>query len=543
MRASVTWIMAPWLAFLFGAATLEAQGKWEPPAESCPIETDHYLLRSASLYLKQATETNYPAERDRFLDDAKRVLADATSEIPDNPGTWYFLGRLYVLRRDVSGADTALRRAQQAVPGCRDDIARWRKTLASHALYAGTVARQAQLTDSAVRMLRLVQAMDSTDPRGLVELAGDYLNRELIDSAELALEAAYDLEPPDRASARQLANVHLAVIGTYRQRVATEEALPRWDAARSRLEALERDIAADSSVLANMLADVARIRGQGRRLDAQSLRAFQAESTARHDRLARARAMHDSVRQGSVSDSAAVAAALGPAIAKYEEYVERYPARVEATADLARLYALGSHTEGVNRTIDRLLDHADSMTQQQLFQAGSALLSGGQPAAGVRILAGGLEQNPYDRNGLYLYGRAWVMLQEPDSALRAARRLLEVDPNSDQSLRLMALAWQERENADSATHYAGLANSGLERLVVITQFAMNDGKATLGGTVRNRGTSPLEAAALTVEFLSTEGDVVDTRTVEIPALEPGGYEAWTVEGEGAAIVAWRYRIR
>lgn len=542
MRSSVARAVAPALALALVALPLTGQAQWEPPSEGCPLATNHFLLRSASLYLKQASETSLPQERERFLRDADRVLTEASTQIPDNTATWYFLGRYYVMTRDVIGADTAFRRAEEGLPPCRGDIARWRQGMAPHALHAGMLARQAQSTDSATRLFRLVQAMDPGDASGLIELAREWLLQEELDSAETALAAAYALEPTDSSMVRQLADVHLSILQSYRRRVATHEAVPRWDAARSQLIALERDIAIDSSALARMLGDVARIRDQGRRLDAQSLRAFQAESTSRSDRLTRARGLRDAARQAAQRDSIALAATLDPALVRYEQFVERYADRVEAAADLARLYALGGHTAGVNRSIDRLLARADSMSDQQLLQAGTALLSGGQPAGAVRMLAAGLERNPYDRNGLYLFGRAWLLLHEADSAMAAAERLRGVDPHSDQTLRLLALVWQEREEADSAGRYVALADSGLRRLVVITQFSVADGNATLGGTVRNRGAAPLPAARLTVEFLSRAGEVVAAESVDVPALEPGAYHAWTVRAEGRTIIAWRYRV-
>src|SRR2546427_5813158 len=82
---------------------------WIPP--KCDIKPGHFLVNSALLYLKDATEKATVRERD--LKDAYRTLNQALTGGQDkNPAAWYYLGRYYVMQGDAGGADSAFRKAE-----------------------------------------------------------------------------------------------------------------------------------------------------------------------------------------------------------------------------------------------------------------------------------------------------------------------------------------------------------------------------------------------------------------------------------------------
>ena len=59
------------------AEPVSAQGLtfYMPP--NCDLDTQHFLVRNAELYIKAATEARSDEQRLRSIDDAKRVLTDA----------------------------------------------------------------------------------------------------------------------------------------------------------------------------------------------------------------------------------------------------------------------------------------------------------------------------------------------------------------------------------------------------------------------------------------------------------------------------------
>lgn len=62
----------------------------------CELDTQHFLVRNAELYVKVATEARSEEQRARSITDAKRVLMDALDGGEEmNPAVWYHrrLGR------------------------------------------------------------------------------------------------------------------------------------------------------------------------------------------------------------------------------------------------------------------------------------------------------------------------------------------------------------------------------------------------------------------------------------------------------------------
>ena len=93
--------------FLAGVATVVLLGSaWPASAQSfaiymppiCELDTQHFLVRNAELYVKVATETRSEEQRTRSISDAQRVLMDALDGGEEmNPAVWYFLGRTHSL--------------------------------------------------------------------------------------------------------------------------------------------------------------------------------------------------------------------------------------------------------------------------------------------------------------------------------------------------------------------------------------------------------------------------------------------------------------
>ena len=118
------------VALLGVAGPVSAQGFviYMPP--NCELDTQHFLVRNAELYLKAATESRSDEQRDRSIADAKRVLVDALEAGEEtNPGVWYFLGRAYALEGDLPGADSAFAKSEALYPDCAEDMDNQRRSV------------------------------------------------------------------------------------------------------------------------------------------------------------------------------------------------------------------------------------------------------------------------------------------------------------------------------------------------------------------------------------------------------------------------------
>src|SRR6266446_2481366 len=97
-----------WALGVVGLALASELGAQEWVGPKCDIKPGHYLVNSAVLYLKSATETKFAEQKDKDLRDALRVLTQAVTSggQQKNPSAWYYLGRYYSELKDVAGADS-----------------------------------------------------------------------------------------------------------------------------------------------------------------------------------------------------------------------------------------------------------------------------------------------------------------------------------------------------------------------------------------------------------------------------------------------------
>ena len=169
---------------------------WVGP--TCDVKPAHFLVNSAVLYLRSATETKFPDQRDKNLRDVVRVLGQAIGSggQEKNPAAWYYLGRYYVEVKDAAGADSAFAKAVALAPACAQDINVWRRHLWVPMINAGIAAWQAGNTDSAIASFRRANQIYAGEPTGFAYLATLLTNADQPDSAaryfKLAVAAAQD---------------------------------------------------------------------------------------------------------------------------------------------------------------------------------------------------------------------------------------------------------------------------------------------------------------------------------------------------------------
>ena len=126
----------------------------------------HFKVSSGKVYLKTGLENSIPENRARALDNGERVILEAISQndAGSNPGSWYYLGRLYLQKGDVLGADTAFTRAATMVPACKADIDTYRSVAAIALLNPGVELMKADKADSAIALFTLASRIYPDSP-------------------------------------------------------------------------------------------------------------------------------------------------------------------------------------------------------------------------------------------------------------------------------------------------------------------------------------------------------------------------------------------
>jgi tetratricopeptide repeat protein len=520
---------------------LALQAAWIPPQPPCDVKAGHFRVNSAVVNLKAAAEK--PNTRERMLSQTLDVLtrAIAGDRQDKNPGAWYYLGRYYVEMRDAGGADSAFRRAEELAPQCTQDIDGYRVRLWTDVVAAGLRTWQESKPDSAKRLLRQAAALRPGHPRAFLTLGQLYASENRTDSAAAYLVKAAEAAGSDTAFAEVRKDALGTVARLYLSKIPTDPAAQRWQRTRFTRDSIQRLLASDSMVLVRIEASSASRRARGARLAPPDQQAFGRDSTARAEGVSGRRVARAALAEQVATDSAAAQPALEPAIRAYRAYLAAYPEATDAVTGLASLYYQSGRLGEGEAAFDALYPPTRPADPDMILEVGRGVLRANLFRAGTKILARGLEQRAYDRDGLLDLANGYLALRDSARLLPAAQRLAGVEPLNRTTLRLLAAGWDLRGRRDSAQKYKDLADGGLQVEIAVTTFLADAGGFTLSGVASNGGSTPAAPQRLTFEFLDARGGVRATQSVDLPAIPPQGTQAIEVHVAERELVAWRYR--
>jgi tetratricopeptide (TPR) repeat protein len=362
-----------------------------------------------------------------------------------------------------------------------------------------------------------------------------------MDSATAVLHEAIRVAGTDTAYAGERKEALAGVARSSLRRAQTNPAVQQWQRARYSRDSLGRGITHDSLILARMQASAASRRTRGARLSPADQRTFSADSAARAQALAQGQAARVQLTERVGRDSAAVEAALSPAIAAYRDYLATYPTDLEAVTTLSALYSQNGRPTAAAATFDTFFTHSGEIDPEVLFEAGQRLLAGNLLTPSIKAFTLGLERNPWNRNALSSLATAYLGLRDTSNALATTRRLVGLEPLSRSTLRQHATALDLRGRRDSAQRYLALADSTLPVDVTVGSFVPDSGGYVLTGIATNLRSTASQPLRLTFEFLDATGGTRASQTTEIPAIAgTQGYQ-FQVRVSGTGIVGWRYR--
>lgn len=483
-------------ALLLGVASVAAaqQDRWIVP--KCDIKPGHFMVNSGLLYLKNATTTQFQAQREKDLRDAQRVLLQAISQNGQdkNGAAWYYLGRYYGLSEQMVGADTAFTRAQALLPACKDDILGWRKILWTPVFNQGVQAFNAAKNDSAMHYFQLAAAI-YPEPVGLAAVASMFANSGQVDSALKYYGRAAEAAAADTqyTKERREALYNQAAILYQNQ---------RWNEAA----------AAFRSYLSTYPGDV------------QAMAAL-ASALTQNNHMDSALGIYRQILERA--DSAEPAALFSAGAAMFNSAPPQ-PDTAASAAECRRAARTPADRTRCSQAARAARAQHDSMTKGTYRMA-------------ARAFEAGLARAPLARDGLYNVVSTYYLLGDTAKIIPAARRLVALDPMNRSALRLVAAAYQMRGSVDSTVYYVSQAESVLAVDVTVQSFRPSEMGATLQASVTNFHDKPSPAVKLTVEFFNAKGEVVNTQPGEIPTLPPGGMHDLRVQATGAGITAWRYK--
>jgi tetratricopeptide (TPR) repeat protein len=186
--ASVAVAQTPQTDARVATAMATAYGNRWTPTECSADKGLHFKVSSAKVYLKTAIETSVEGNKERALNNGERVILEAINGNAQgtSAGAWYYLGRIYLHRGDVAGADSALRRAVELAPDCAAEVDGFRRTAWAALVNPGIDYMKASKPDSA----RAVFLQASKLYRGAPHVYS-YLGNMAYDAQDLPTALAY----------------------------------------------------------------------------------------------------------------------------------------------------------------------------------------------------------------------------------------------------------------------------------------------------------------------------------------------------------------
>jgi tetratricopeptide (TPR) repeat protein len=154
-------------------------------APDCGLKSGHFKVSSGATYLKTAVETEVAENQTRALESGEKVLLEAMQQNKqeNNPAAWYYLGRIYLQRGDIYGADSALGRAEKLAPACASDIDLYRRNAWVALIKGGNGFEEQKNLDSALVLYRQAGLIFRKSPIPYYQAAAVFNEKGAADSA------------------------------------------------------------------------------------------------------------------------------------------------------------------------------------------------------------------------------------------------------------------------------------------------------------------------------------------------------------------------
>jgi tetratricopeptide (TPR) repeat protein len=204
-------------------------------APTCSIKGGHFKVQSGATYLKTGIETAVPENRTRALASGKKVILEAMEQNQQdkNPAAWYYLGRIYLQQGDIVGADTALTKAEELLPACKEDISKIRFTGWVPLVNAGIEFSKTQKNDSALALYSQANTIYRDKPVSYLNAGVIFANAGQADSAMAYFQKASEIAErtnavEDRNAATRNWGALLQRAGRHKEAVPVLERYVAW---------------------------------------------------------------------------------------------------------------------------------------------------------------------------------------------------------------------------------------------------------------------------------------------------------------------------
>jgi tetratricopeptide (TPR) repeat protein len=198
---------------------------------------------------------------------------------------------------------------------------------------------------------------------------------------------------------------------------------------------------------------------------------------------------------------------------------------------------------------DMSKQNLDSLDLGDLMAIGVAAFNAQKYAEAATAFSKAAARNPYSRDAVYNLANAYLAMNDHQKLVETATKLVEIEPMNEDVYRLVGQGHKGLKH-DAEVLKAAEKLVGLPFTVEMGSFSIGKSVAKLSGQATGRSPTDAQGKAikpapvtLVIEFVTSAGQVVDTKEVAIPVLQPGATQAIAVEAKGADIAGWRYHAK
>lgn len=443
---------------------------------------------SAELYLQKARENPRPDEKQRRYRQALDVLFEGFEKQSDNPRNYELAGLAYAGLGDYVGADSV-----------------WTKAESMWSCYSGTL--------DTLRYNAWVRAFNS---------GVQYSNAGDVEKAMASYEEAYQvykrLPQPLLQMGALFANEAIAAADAEAQRAAQEKAI---DAYRTALLIMENP--------SDRLRDAEKQEyGRAATFNLAQMLAFQ-------DRFQEAAEAYEAF----LRDDPENADALTNAAVVLTRAAQQVSSEAEALEEGAQKTALLEEAEafrGKAKGYYARLIARDDLSADEYHNVGLGLNTIGMSEEAASAFTKALDVQPYRPGSLGQLAFAMFSLQNYDSLLVVATKLVERYPLSKNNLALLANAYRELKQPQKALGVLE-KHEVLPVEVEDLSLAAGEGSYALTGYIHNISMEPGSQLEVQFDFYADDGEVVASETASITLPEKETEAQFTVTVESTAAIS------
>jgi tetratricopeptide (TPR) repeat protein len=464
--------------------------KWSFPL--CPLKPAGKSLEKAVDLFKKSYDGK---DKAALLGQAKDLIAQSiASEGQDkNAAAWYYLARVYLQQGDVGGVDSAFTKALALQPQCDIEINNFRQNSWANLANLGIqVSSNGGNVDTALMYFKHANMLYREQPHVAQNIGVIYANQlKNYDSAAVYFKEALDISEK-----------RVSALDTVSAKPKDPKAGADTAAAREKADAIE-----------------------SRNQIAMSLGAIYQASGKNKE-----------------------------AIPILQRYLAWQPNDVDARKTLIAAYEGAGMADSAKALSNAMVSemskkNLDSLDANDLMNVGVAAFNAQKYPEAVQAFGKAAARNPYSRDAVYNLANAYLALNDWQNLVETATKLVAIEPMNEDIYRLLGQGHKGLKH-DAEVLKAAEKLVGLPITLEMGQFGIGKSGAKLQGTATGRNPTdaqgkPIKPTPVTLvfEFVTSAGQVVDSKEVAIPVLQPGATHEITMEAKGADIAGWRYKTK